>query len=51
MIQIKDQLTNMKAKQWGESSSSRTFQTTASSYDTGLPMLDMQMPPGSRAKP
>lgn len=37
--------------QWAFSSSFRTFHATAFSYETGLPMLDKQMPPGRVAKP
>jgi hypothetical protein len=47
----KDQLTNMKARQCGVSSSLRTFHATACSYDTGRPMLDTQTPLGRYAKP
>jgi hypothetical protein len=41
----------MKARQCGVSSSLRTFQATACSYDTGRPMLDTQTPLGRYAKP
>uniref|UniRef100_A0A0E0BV46 Uncharacterized protein n=1 Tax=Oryza glumipatula TaxID=40148 RepID=A0A0E0BV46_9ORYZ len=43
---MKVQLTSMKARQCGASSSLRTFHATACSYDACRPMLDLQTPPG-----
>lgn len=41
----------MKQMQWAFSSSFNTFQATALSYETGLPMLDRQIPPWRHMKP
>lgn len=51
LFQTKDQLMNMKQIQWAFSSSFNTFHATALSNETGLPMLDKQIPPWRHIKP